>query len=214
MRLRCQKALVVFISVRPYRKSDLDQLLQVYKSAFAEPPWNEYLKCSNCGVEYGRYEAANEKCKKCEKPLHMIEFWSNSDIIADLEFALNQPNPIVLVAELGSELAGMSWGYKIPFDKFPFLKGKIPAESSYMDEIAVRGDRRRIGIGKALGRAFIEASKNLSEVVLRTDERNPASIALFKRLGFSAIPDPKNPRGLVYDQQYPNRIYLRSEVAK
>jgi GNAT superfamily N-acetyltransferase len=202
--------------VRSYIERDLDQLIQVYKSAFAEPPWNEYMKCVSCSVEYGRQElnTRQEDCKKCNQPLNLVEFWSDAEIVEDLGFALAQPDPIVLVAENSDGLAGMTWGYRIPFEKFPFLQGKVPAESSYMDEIAVRGDKRLKGVGTLLGRAYIEAvrQQGLSEIVLRTDERNASSMSLFGKLGLSGIADSESSRGKVYDPQFPNRIYLRREV--
>ena len=220
MRLRCKKALVVFIeaTVRTYQPSDLSQLIQVYKSAFAEPPWNEYMKCIACSVEYGRQEVTGlcerKICKKCNQPLKLVEFWSEADITNDLGFALTQPNSIVLVAENNDKLAGMTWGYRLPFDKFPFLDGKVSVESSYMDEISVRGDIRLKGIGTLLGRAYIETvrQQGLFEVVLRTDERNTSSMSLFKKLGFSGIPSTEDQRSIIYDPQFLNRVYLRMKV--
>jgi len=44
----------------------------------------------------------------------------------------------------------------------------------------------------------------LLETVLRTDERNTASMALFKGLGFTSLG--------IYDTQYPSRIYLRRKI--
>ena len=176
------------------------------------------MKCVSCSVEYGRQEV-NEleertDCKKCSQPLSLVEFWSKVDITKDLEFALEQPDSLVLVAGNSDELAGFTWGYRIPFDKFPFLKGKVSTESSYMDEIAVRGDKRLRGIGTLLGKDYIETVKQqrLSEVVLRTDERNSSSILLFGKLGFQEIPDVKSLRGKIYDPKFPNRIYLRRTV--
>lgn len=174
------------------------------------------MKCVSCGVEYGRQElnTRQEDCKKCSQPLNLVEFWSDTEIVEDLEFALAQPNPIVLVAEDSNGLAGMTWGYRISLEKFPFLEGKIPAESNYMDEIAVRGDKRLKGVGKLLGREYIKAvrQQGLSDVVLRTDERNISSMSLFRKLGFSGIADSESLRGKVYDPQFPNRIYLRREL--
>ena len=218
MGLRCNKALVVFIyiNIRQYKESDLDQLIQVYKSAFAEPPWNEYMKCISCGIEYGRQEVITrqKECKKCKEPLNLTEFWSDTEIIKDLESALEKPNSIILVAESDGGLTGMTWGYKIPLETFPFLEGKISPESSYMDEIAVRGDKRLKGIGTLLGETYIKAvqQQGLSEIVLRTDERNSSSMSLFRRLGFSGISDPENVRGKVYDPQFQSRIYLRRKL--
>lgn len=216
--------LVVFIAVRPYRESDLDEIIKVYKSAFAEPPWNEYMKCSACGVDYSREESAEAAkargigCKKCDSPLKLVEFWSTEDIVEDLEFALSQPSPIVIVAETaaekGKEIAGMTWGYRLSRWNLPFLNGKASENAIYMDEIAVNANFRKIGVGTSLGKEFIKAAgaQGASEVVIRTDERNPASMALFRKLGLTGIPDAGNPKGKVYDPTYPNRIYLSMQV--
>ncbi len=220
MGLRCKKALIVFIevTVRSYSTDDLVQLIEVYKSAFAEPPWNEYLKCVSCKVEYDKQEVKTlckgGLCKKCNQPLTLTEFWSETDIANDLGFALTQQDPIVLVAESHDRLVGMTWGYRLPLDKFPFLNGKVSIEASYMDEIAVRGDGRLRGIGTLLGENYIEAvrQQRLSEVVLRTDERNISSMSLFRKLGFLTIPNAEDQRRVFYDPQFPNRIYLRKEV--
>jgi len=165
-------ALAVF-TVRPYTQNDLKQLIGVYQSAFAEPPWNET--------------------------------WTSEQITEDLELALSQRDPLVLVAEERNQLVGFTWGYRLPLDKFPFLEGKIMPNCSYMDEIAVRADMRKKGIGKTMGRTYLEkaTSQNMDEVVLRTDERNKASMALFEKLRFEGFKQPR-----LYDPQYPNRIYL------
>ena len=98
----------------------------------------------------------------------------------------------------------------MPIEKFPFLDGKI-GDSSYMDEIAVRGNTRMKGMGYRLGLSYLETAKlqGFNEVVLRTDDRNTASMALFGRLGFEKI---KNGDGYVYDPEFSNRIYLRKEL--
>ena len=203
---QCQTALTVF-TVRPYTQNDLKQLIGVYQSAFAEKPWDEYRKCVSCGVNYGIEESveAGKSCKKCSKPLNLVEFWSETEIIKDLELALSQRDPIILVGEDKSQLVGFTWGYRLPIEKFPFLKGKVLQNCSYMDEIAVRGNLRKNGLGQALGKAYLERaqSQNMDQVVLRTDERNEASMALFKKLGFWGFKQPR-----LYDPQYPNRLYL------
>ena len=218
MGLRRSEALVVFtaVNIRPYVESDLEQLIKVYKSAFAEPPWNEYMKCVSCEVEYGIKESLTvlDYCKKCDEPLNLVEYWSSGDVIKDLDFALSNPNSFVLVAENDNGLLGLSWGYKLPVEKFPFLDGKISSKANYMDEIAVRGDNRIKGIGTLLGNAYIDevAKQGLSEIVLRTDERNVSSMRLFEKLGFSDIKDECSPRGKVYDPDFSSRIYLRRRI--
>lgn len=210
--------LVVFTSVdvRPYEQNDLDQLIEVYQSAFAQPPWNEYMKCSSCNVEYGLEEVKNvqDDCKKCDEPLNLVEYWGAQDIIEDLEFAQKQESPLVLIAEKDNGVVGISWGYKLPIEKFPFLEGKVSKQSNYMDEIAVRGNVRVKGIGTFLGEEYIAQVKEqgIKEIVLRTDERNTASMRLFEKLGFEKILDSQNPKGFVYDPDFPSRVYLRKVI--
>ncbi len=176
------------------------------------------MKCCNrkCCINYGKREVRTPQkyCEQCEKPLVLREFWSFGEIEKDLVSGLSQKNPIALVADNGKGLTGFTWGYQLPLEKFPCLAGKVQKEVSYMDEIAVRGNRREKGIGTALGLRYLETAKQqgMLEVVLRTDERNKASMALFRKLGFRDIPDPSSPRGKVYDPIFPERIYLRREV--
>lgn len=191
--------------IRAYTSQDLEQLIAVYQSAFSEPPWDEYMKCIVCGCNYSRKESEQKvtNCKKCLQQLQLKAFWSSEEIGADLHYAQTQENPLVLVSETNGELTGFSWGYTLPLEKFPFLKGNVPARAQYMDEIAVRSDRRKKGIGKALGTAYLKRiqERGLPEVILRTDERNESSMSLFKSLGFSSTG--------IYDPDYPTRLYLR-----
>jgi ribosomal protein S18 acetylase RimI-like enzyme len=248
--------------VRPFEKTDFGALSDVYKSAFAEPPWNEYMKCKECGINYGKSDIIEEitsdsvgkewkyltairpikdvneirwgdliqlyGCKKCNidiQPIierisaetyartspNLVPYWSTEDIKKDLDFAQSQNQPLILVAEKENKLIGFTWGYKTPLEKFPFLEGIISSNSNYMDEIAVSGDSRIKGIGTTICQEYIKtcAEQGIEEIVLRTDERNTASMALFKKQGFKPL--IKN-RYAVYDPEYPQRIYLFLEV--
>ena len=160
--------------MRQYEDRDLSQLIEVYQSAFAEPPWNET--------------------------------WNPEEIKQDLEFAFCEKEPIVLVAETDNILAGFVWGYNLPLEKFPWLANVIKNNANYMDEIAVRGNKRVKGIAKTMGEEYLKcvAGKNLDGVVLRTDIWNSASMALFRRLGFENTG--------IFDPKYKDRIYLYKEL--
>ncbi len=174
------------------------------------------MKCSSCNVEYGLEEVkeAKDDCKKCDEPLNLKEYWGSEEITKDLEFAKEQSYSFVLVAERENNVIGFSWGYKLPIEKFPFLKGKVSENSNYLDEIAVSGDARTKGVATFIGEAYFQKVKEqgLSEIVLRTDERNVASMRLFEKLGFEKIPDSQSPNGFVYDPNFSNRVYLRRSI--
>lgn len=182
--------------IRNYSPSDFGQLVDVYVSAFAEPPWDEYKKCAKCGINYGIRETSfsPERCKKCKQKLDLVEFWSVGDIKKDIDFALKQRNSIALVALNDKKLVGIAWGYKLPFEKFPFLSRSVGENCVYLDDIAVRGDSRKAGVGTRLGEQFIfnAKSEGMGEAILRTDSRNNSSVALFSKLGFrdAKISDP------------------------
>lgn len=192
----------------------MEQIIRVYKSAFAEKPWDEYRKCTQCGINYGIEEAEQvyasletAACKKCDKGLfgNFSEFWSSEEITGDLESALKKESPIVLVAETGS-IAGFTWGYKLPSWQFPFIEGKIAQPTVYMDEMAVAGNERRQGIGLALGNKFLEevASRGFRSSLLRTDINNPASMGLFGKLGYRNVG--------IFDPGYPSRVYMEVQL--
>ena len=166
--------MIIFTSIRQYRKQDLSQLIEIYKSAFAEPPWNET--------------------------------WSSEEIIKDLNFALSQEKNIILVAEQKDKLLGFAWGYKIPLEEFPFLKGQINSSSNYLDEIAVKGDQRNKKIGLMLGRTYLNfvEKQGLKEVILRTDINNKASLGLFKKLKFEELN--------IFDPKYDQRRYFSKKI--
>jgi len=197
------------LTIRPYVEADFQQLSIVYLSAFAEPPWDEYMKCIKCGINYGikEVERKESSCKKCSSKLKLEYFWSPEEIKKDLDFALSKSSNIILVADMGGELIGTVWGYEIPLDKFPFLRGIAKEKANYMDEIAVKGNWRMRGLGTSLGTEYLEqlARKNIPEVILRTDERNTASMGLFCKLGFenTGIRDP----------QFDWRVYLRRAIS-
>lgn len=192
------------LSIREYSNTDFTQLARVYQSAFAEPPWDEFKKCLACGINYGIDEVKNVEsiCKKCSNPLNLTNFWSDEEIRKDIDFANAQESPIFLVAESEKKLKGITWGYKLPLQKFPFLTGKAKMDANYMDEVAVAGDSRRRGIGSLLCTKYIETiqARRTFEIVLRTDQRNTASMSLFSRLGFKSLG--------ITDPEFSWRIYL------
>ncbi len=207
------------VIVRPYRdEEDREQVIELYRSSFAEPPWNEYMKCSSCGVEYGEAEVQtiSEKedahyCKKCCEPLKFEEFWSREAVKEELEFALAQGDSVVLVAEdKEGRLAGILWGYKVSFEKYPFLKGKIREDANYWDTVAVKKDKRKMGVATMLGESYLERAKLLgvSQVVGRIRDEVEHTHLLVKKFGFSTIPEQSDPSKRTYDPKFSNNIYL------
>lgn len=167
---------MIIFTIREYQESDLEEIVDIYKSVFSEPPWNES--------------------------------WTDEDIKNDLRFALSEKEPTVLVALNDYCLCGFCWGYKIPFEKFPFLQGKINQNSNYMDEIAVKKSMRIKGIGYRLCMKYLQIleNNNYCGLVLRTDQRNKASMSLFKKCGLKSLN--------LWDPEFKERIYLYKNIGE
>lgn len=208
------------IVVRPYTSEDLEQVIEIYRSGFAEPPWNEYMKCSSCGIEYGEAEVgAIEKeddvhCKNCDEPLELEEFWSRKTVKEELEFALAQADSVVLVAEDKDGLAGILWGYRASFEKYPFMKGKVREDANYWDTVAVKRDKRGGGLATLLGKNYLERAKQLgvSQVVGRIREEVEQTHLLVRKFGFSTIPEQRDAGKRVYDPSYHNNLYITKDL--
>ncbi len=202
--------------VRPYREKDREQAIEIYKSGFAEPPWNEYMKCSSCDIEYGEAEVQaiereDAQCKKCGKQLELEEFWSRETVKEELEFALASQDSIVLVAEdKDGSLAGILWGYKVSFEKYPFLEGKVREDANYWDTVAVKTGKRGMGVATLLGESYLERAKRLGvpQVVGRICEEVEHTHLMVKKFGFSTIPEQRDPGKRIYDPSYHNNLYL------
>jgi len=121
------------------------------------------------------------------------------------------------------EIAGFIWGYLLPFGKFPFLKGKVAEQSSYIDEVAVDKTKRLRGVGRALCQEYVAAAKRqgIEQLVLRTNTANTASVGLFTNIGFRPI-YAKEREGLhdtkdiekIFDPVYSDRLYFERRVDK
>jgi ribosomal protein S18 acetylase RimI-like enzyme len=135
------------------------------------------------------------------------ERWGSKDVLDDIRFARSQKDAIMLVAKIDGKVAGFCWGYRIPMEKFQFLKGLVPENSSYLDDIAVDALLRKEGVGNSLVDAYVcEARSRCEQIVLRTDVRNTASVTLFAGKGFVNFNPP------VYDPVYASRAYFKRGI--
>ncbi len=206
------------LAVRPYNDRDLEQVIKIYQSSFAEPPWNEYMKCSSCGIEYGTEETKESKdlCKNCHAPLELIEYWDCETVKEEIKFALSQPDSTVLIAEDNEDIVGILWGYIISFEKYPFLKGRVENNANYWDTIAVKKNKRLGGIAVLLGNKYLECVKRqgLSQIVGRIREEKERTHLLVKKFGFSIIPEQKDIKTRIYDPNFPGNVYLTKFLNK
>ncbi len=162
MRTKAGTLLVVF-TIRPFRESDLDQLISVYQSAFAEPPWNEEWTAEQVEEDL-RYAQKQDDC--------VVLVACDDDRLVGFTWGYRMPIE------------------KFPFLEGLVEQGaNYMDEMAVLKQNRTKG----VGtlLGKEYFR--IVSEKGAPESVLRTDRRNTASVALFGKLGYTRVMDSDSP---------------------
>lgn len=160
----------------------------------------EFIYC-NFNEEYRK--SLVELYKEIWKELPWNEFfWTSEMVDEDINFALSQEDFIGKLALNSNNVIGFTWGYRLPLEKFPFLKEVVGEDVIYIDELAVKSDFRRRKIGTTLTNMLIgDVSKlGYNTITLRTNTNGFAYI-FYKKLGFEDIG--------VRDPDYPERTYMK-----
>lgn len=129
-------------------------------------------------------------------------FWTDEMVNEDVNYALKQKDFIGKLALSSNNVKGFTWGYFLPKENFQFLDLK---EAVYIDELAVRKDFRKMGIGTRLTDMLISDAKKLGyeTVTLRTDISGGA-YKFYLDLGFNDIK--------IRDPKYSERTYMRKTI--
>ena len=89
------------------------QLVECYRDVFADGPWHEWLKCSQCQRYWGikdKYQLAVMKFLHCNVPL--VDFWPREQVIRDLYHEIT-PKASCWLAMKDASVIGFCWGYPI-----------------------------------------------------------------------------------------------------
>jgi len=118
-------------------------------------------------------------------------FWTDKMVNEDVDYAIKQKDFISKLAVNKNNVKGFIWGYSLPQEKFQFLN---LGEATYIDELAVEREFRKMGIGTRLIEMLINDARKLGyeTITLRTDI-NGSAYKFYLDLGFQdmKIRDPK-----------------------
>ena len=150
----------------------LPDLVKLYQDVFADPPWNECLKCTACERKFSRQWAFvredrfghSRDCDRCEVEGTVVPFWSDEVVVGDFRGVLLGRNASCYLARCGTEVIGFTYGreygaeelaheLKLPATAAALLRGYgTEARYAYQDEIAVASAYRQLGVAKELFR--------------------------------------------------------------
>jgi len=129
-------------------------------------------------------------------------FWTDKMANEDIDYALKQKDFISKLAVNTNIVKGFTWGYFLPKEKFQFLNLD---EAVYIDELAVKKELRKIGIGTRLTEMLINDARKLGydTITLRTDI-NGGAYKFYLDLGFVDIK--------IKDPKYSQRTYMTKTI--
>lgn len=169
----------------------LEKIACLYANVFADPPWNEYMVCSNNHFAGRDFE---ELCVKCKEPLKLA--YPKDETISYISNEIGKPNGSLITFEDGDgEVYAAGWGFtceKRDFNiqkyKSPEMQGKVEKLLSdnvredsffYLSEVMVDMKARQQGIATKIANLFLEKADELGfDMVMRTLNTSPmATIA-------------------------------------
>jgi len=135
------------------------QLVECYRDVFADGPWHEWLKCSQCQKYWGMKDrgflASNKFCH-CNTPL--VDFWPREQVVCDLHHEIT-PEASCWLALGNVSVVGFCWGYPITITNLEAKLGisfstRLEHEATepvaYQDEVGVLSVYRGRKIAKAM----------------------------------------------------------------
>jgi GNAT superfamily N-acetyltransferase len=184
----------------------LPQLIACYQNVFADPPWNEWVKCNHCGKYWGKQDlmflrSINFKC--CGKRL--VKFWPKDVVENDIRHEINSSASCWLALNTKGKIIGFCWGYPITLEKLEEKLGiqvvdplrehfgiKSHEKIAYQDEIGVLATYRGKKIAKQMfkNRLIDFLKQSLKVGVVRTREAPEPSVTFLwftQKLGYHII---------------------------
>jgi len=162
------------VFIQKIEEKDLPVLYELYKNVFSGYPWYEDLACSNCKALYTKKKIKEDSkdrvtelknftsCLKCNKSLELVSYYPDVvDQMKLIDEAVNLNGFIGYIALINNDLAGFSWGYKVPDKRtisvnFPEIipaltvQGICQEKAFYGAETGVIEKYQGIGLGRKL----------------------------------------------------------------
>lgn len=187
----------------------LASLVECYREVFAEPPWNEWLKCSaGCGAAWGKPRAAELAAARfahCGRPV--TDYWPHAEVVEDLLNELAGGAVCWLAVERSdgrARVVGFTWGSPIAsrWDGFePELQDGLRREFGdtverdpsvvYQTELGVLASHRNRGLAGTLAERrnqdFLDRGFRIGIAGVRELPEPSVTFLWYRKLGFRVV---------------------------
>lgn len=160
----------------------LRKIARLYAEVFADPPWNEYKKCSNFHYA-GRDGGVN--CTRCGNQLQIA--YPEEETVPKIKKELNKLNGTLITFEdQQGEVRAAGWGFVYRIEEF---RGKYDTEEMkekavkaltgvdtffYISEVMVQQEARNQGLATRITQSLLERANALGlSKILRTHNESP-----------------------------------------
>lgn len=136
------------------------QLVECYRDVFADRPWHEWLKCSQCKEYWGLKDKAllaEYKFYHCNMPL--VDFAPREQVVSDLYHEITpEASCWLALSDNQNQVIGFCWGYPITIFELERKLGLSLSNSvefgsdvvAYQDEVGVLFAYRGFKIAKKM----------------------------------------------------------------
>ena len=177
-------------------------IIDVYRAAFGNAPWNEGYKCEACESVFPMGISAPTCCKSCGGTL--VEFWPAEVVLSDFQKEMKKPKAVCFVALENSSVVGFVWGYEVKREvslstylDAPDVHTCLTEEHYfYLDECAVEPTMQRKGAGKLLIKEIL-SKQECEHILLRTLNDSPMR-AIISKFGGSILQHSSRERVIMY----------------
>jgi len=180
-----------------FRQTELvNAVALAYQQTFGQAPWNEGYKCPICNsiIALGGEKIYCPICLSKGDKVFLAEYWPIDKVLNDFYREMSKPNSLCLVAQLGGEVVGFTWGYQISIEptiddylEAPGLYKLVSGNFFYLDEVAVLPQYQGRGIGRNLVNQIFE-KQPFKKIILRTLKESQMSNLVNSMGGETILP--------------------------
>lgn len=160
----------------------IKRVIACYQDVFADPPWNEWMKCPSCGEQWGKKHSQEvERLRALHCGVPMEPYYTVEQVGETINKVLALDAPF-WIAKHGERVIGFCWGYPTSLDEleknlgisiresYQVMTGQSDGRIAYQSELGLVEEFRGQKIARRLVSSRLEdfLARGLEVGVVRT----------------------------------------------